>query len=409
MPEQAPAAGPQAEALAAPPVAEQQTQAAREQAVAPIEQTPPAAEPAAMPVEQAEATPEAAPAAAPESTAPSTEAENEAVTETADGFDPDAGKPVDTDVATAAAPDPADAGDQDEDVEVGRDDGPEGIVEADGDEIPEMAMDEVDMVIHEMPSMSAAEMESVLTPGTSVDYGRTEYLRNIYRTPTMMRPDIAEEMHHDPRSPRVARTFILNTNHSQVIPLPFETGEYALTPEAMIELDVLADALAAPGVEGERYLIGGHTDTTGEADYNHWLSEKRAHAVRAFLIMEHNIAPERLVAVGFGEDYPLNAVDGTDPVNRRIEVTLIEDPSARSMAPLAEVPIAPGYGLDDFAYTASIAPLYDMHPQPMMPMGYNPVCATARGYYDSRPPRHNLDDFGGYRTPVACDPREGHQ
>ncbi len=69
-------------------------------------------------------------------------------------------------------------------------------------------------------------------------------------------------------------------------------------------------------------LIAGHTDTDGEAEANRRLSQRRAEAVRQFLI-DAGIDGSRLEAQGFGEDEPI-LVDGVEDKNlsRRIEFIL---------------------------------------------------------------------------------------
>ena len=75
---------------------------------------------------------------------------------------------------------------------------------------------------------------------------------------------------------------------------------------------------------GVRATVEGHTDSSGENNYNQWLSERRANAVRDMLINEHGIAPEQLVAIGRGEDYPIAGNDtAEDRVrNRRVELVM---------------------------------------------------------------------------------------
>ena len=76
--------------------------------------------------------------------------------------------------------------------------------------------------------------------------------------------------------------------------------------------------------------VDGHTDTiplsgTGRYRDNWELSSARATAVVKFLI-ENGVAPERLVAAGFGEFQPLDAADTAEARNRnrRIELKLTE-------------------------------------------------------------------------------------
>lgn len=69
-------------------------------------------------------------------------------------------------------------------------------------------------------------------------------------------------------------------------------------------------------------LIAGHTDTDGEAEANRRLSQRRAEAVRQFLI-DAGIDGDRLDSEGFGEDEPIlvNGVEDKD-LSRRIEFVL---------------------------------------------------------------------------------------
>jgi outer membrane protein OmpA-like peptidoglycan-associated protein len=66
--------------------------------------------------------------------------------------------------------------------------------------------------------------------------------------------------------------------------------------------------------------IEGHTDSRGSARYNRRLSQKRAKAVRRFLIAE-GISEDRMVSVGYGEDKPIanNRYASGREKNRRVE------------------------------------------------------------------------------------------
>lgn len=67
--------------------------------------------------------------------------------------------------------------------------------------------------------------------------------------------------------------------------------------------------------------IQGHTDSTGTNIYNQALSERRAKAVRTYLIKK-SVNAGRLTAIGFGEEkpaYPNNSSEGQTK-NRRVEL-----------------------------------------------------------------------------------------
>lgn len=51
-------------------------------------------------------------------------------------------------------------------------------------------------------------------------------------------------------------------------------------------------------------IIEGHTDSNASDDYNQKLSERRANAIKQILISKFNISPDRLSAIGYGEQRP---------------------------------------------------------------------------------------------------------
>ncbi len=74
-----------------------------------------------------------------------------------------------------------------------------------------------------------------------------------------------------------------------------------------------------------RFRIEGHTDSQGSDEYNQKLSERRANAVRDYLISK-GISPDRLEAVGYGESRPIatNKTAAGRAKNRRVEINLIK-------------------------------------------------------------------------------------
>jgi OmpA-OmpF porin, OOP family len=68
--------------------------------------------------------------------------------------------------------------------------------------------------------------------------------------------------------------------------------------------------------------VQGFTDTTGPADYNYALSQKRADAVVRYLTMEHKIPAFRIHTLGLGKDMPAEAANRREAnkLSRRVEV-----------------------------------------------------------------------------------------
>jgi outer membrane protein OmpA-like peptidoglycan-associated protein len=100
----------------------------------------------------------------------------------------------------------------------------------------------------------------------------------------------------------------------------FDLASARLTPDAVENLRQVASALADPRLSNARFAIDGYTDARGTETYNQTLSTERAQAVADFLVSQ-GVPPERLVAVGNGEDSPRTA-DPYDPVNRRVEMRI---------------------------------------------------------------------------------------
>lgn len=83
----------------------------------------------------------------------------------------------------------------------------------------------------------------------------------------------------------------------------FPSSSTSLTADGYEQLRAVAAALQAePGL---RLEIEGHSDTSAAARTNEPLSQQRAEVVREFLV-NLGIAPERLVAKGYGAWRPVN-------------------------------------------------------------------------------------------------------
>lgn len=103
----------------------------------------------------------------------------------------------------------------------------------------------------------------------------------------------------------------------------FEPNSAQLLPQSDAPLRELAETLMAnPEI---RIEVRGHTDDVGPSEVNRDLSQRRAMAVRQALIAM-GVEAHRIVAVGYGEDYPVDG-NGTPEGrarNRRVEIHRID-------------------------------------------------------------------------------------
>ena len=103
----------------------------------------------------------------------------------------------------------------------------------------------------------------------------------------------------------------------------FAFASAELDPTARALLDELGTALASQQLAPYRFRLTGHTDAVGEEGYNKGLSERRARAVREYLVSKFSISRERLDSVGMGESRLLDQDRPDAAVNRRVEITNI--------------------------------------------------------------------------------------
>lgn len=104
----------------------------------------------------------------------------------------------------------------------------------------------------------------------------------------------------------------------------FQTGEAVLLEESKGLLDEVA-RLIQDNPQIKKVRVEGHTDSVGGRKFNKRLSRARAQAVRAYLVAQ-GVAPERLVARGYGMSKPLASNDTEEgrAENRRVAFTILE-------------------------------------------------------------------------------------
>ncbi len=104
----------------------------------------------------------------------------------------------------------------------------------------------------------------------------------------------------------------------------FEFDKARIQPESKPTLDRAIKILDDnPSID---VMIEGHTDWIGSESYNQQLSQRRADAVKAYLVREGGIDAGRITTIGKGENDPIasNETDEGRSLNRRIEFVILD-------------------------------------------------------------------------------------
>ena len=100
----------------------------------------------------------------------------------------------------------------------------------------------------------------------------------------------------------------------------FEYNSDRISAKAMPQVSALGEALSSADLKGGTFIVAGHTDGKGGDTFNQGLSERRADAVKRFLMDKYKIDDGRLVTVGYGKAQLRNSSNPTAAENRRVQV-----------------------------------------------------------------------------------------
>ncbi|QCK13984.1 OmpA family protein [Mangrovivirga cuniculi] len=106
----------------------------------------------------------------------------------------------------------------------------------------------------------------------------------------------------------------------------FDNGKAEIKPEMHSDLDKVGNFL----LDHPNYMltIAGHTDSDGNPAANKDLSQRRAEAIKDFLIGFYRIDADRIEAIGYGSDKPLvkEKTEEDKQLNRRVEFQIERPP-----------------------------------------------------------------------------------
>jgi len=111
------------------------------------------------------------------------------------------------------------------------------------------------------------------------------------------------------------------TSPSVDLSIQFEFDSAKLLPESRPLLSNLAKAINGDKLKSYTFLVEGHTDAVGNADYNQTLSNQRAQAVANYLFTL-GVSKSRLKTVGRGANELLFPDKPDSSENRRVKIVL---------------------------------------------------------------------------------------
>lgn len=108
----------------------------------------------------------------------------------------------------------------------------------------------------------------------------------------------------------------------------FDYNSATIGTQAKPAVEALGRALTNPDLKGSTFLLAGYTDAAGSDAYNQTLSERRADAVKHYLVEKFGIAGNDLVTVGYGETRLKKPEAPLDGANRRVQVVNMANKTA---------------------------------------------------------------------------------
>jgi outer membrane protein OmpA-like peptidoglycan-associated protein len=100
----------------------------------------------------------------------------------------------------------------------------------------------------------------------------------------------------------------------------FDFNSAEITPRAVPQLNQLAQALRDSRLDNSVVVLSGHTDAKGSDEYNEGLSQRRAEAVKRYLIEKLKIPGDNLTTAGYGKRDLKNPSDPFAAENRRVQI-----------------------------------------------------------------------------------------
>ena len=123
---------------------------------------------------------------------------------------------------------------------------------------------------------------------------------------------------------------IAKTKPNIDLEINFDYNSADISAKSMPSVQALGKALTNPDLKGSTFVLAGHTDAAGGESYNQDLSERRADAIKKYLVDRYNIAASDLVTVGYGKSKLKDPTNPMADANRRVQVANMENKATAS-------------------------------------------------------------------------------
>ena len=110
----------------------------------------------------------------------------------------------------------------------------------------------------------------------------------------------------------------------------FDYNSADISAKSMPSVQALGKALTNPDLKGSTFVVAGYTDAAGGESYNQDLSERRADAIKRYLVDKYGIAGSDLVTVGYGKTKLKDPNQPMAEANRRVQVVNMQNKETAS-------------------------------------------------------------------------------
>jgi len=100
----------------------------------------------------------------------------------------------------------------------------------------------------------------------------------------------------------------------------FDYNSARISSKAEPQLNELGEALRSVRLKNATIVLAGHTDGKGGQSFNERLSDRRAEAVKRYLVEKLKVLPDNLTTAGYGKRHLKNPDDPYGAENRRVQI-----------------------------------------------------------------------------------------